>query len=264
MGGKKHKSVILFSEWKKPLQALSLEQKGRILDALLDFPDGIRPEFDDPLLLMAWAFMEGPLNTNAKKWEDIREKRAAAGRKGAEATNAKHQQSAANPANDDFANQNRQSTANPAVTVTGNVTVTDHVTVTDREKDASASTAPAKSSRFHPPDIAEVRAYFAEKGGTDAQAQRFMDFYTSNGWKVGKNPMKSWKAAASGWMSRDKERQQAPAFQRNPVRYVSRPPEEAEKAGDFLKNASTRTMKWLEEKGASEKHERQETGTEGY
>ena len=37
----KHKSVILYAEWKKPLQNLSLEQKGRILDALLDFPDGI-------------------------------------------------------------------------------------------------------------------------------------------------------------------------------------------------------------------------------
>ena len=81
---KKHKSVILFSEWKKPLQALSLEQKGRILDALLDFPEGIQPDFEDPLLLMAWAFMQGGLEENARKWEEIRERRAEAGRKGNE------------------------------------------------------------------------------------------------------------------------------------------------------------------------------------
>jgi hypothetical protein len=81
--------------------------------------------------------------------------------------------------------------------------------VLERDGDADASTtpSPAKSNRFHPPDAVEVKAYFAEKGGSDEQAQRFMDFYTSNGWKVGKNQMKSWKAAASGWISRDKEKQ---------------------------------------------------------
>lgn len=81
---KKHRSVILFSEWKKPLRSLSLEQKGLILDALLDFPDGRRPDFEDPLLAMAWEFMEGGLEANAKKWDEIRERRSDAGRKGAE------------------------------------------------------------------------------------------------------------------------------------------------------------------------------------
>lgn len=84
MKDKKHRSVILFSEWKKPLRALSLEQKGLILDALLDFPDGRRPDFEDPLLAMAWEFMEGGLEANAKKWDEIRERRSDAGRKGAE------------------------------------------------------------------------------------------------------------------------------------------------------------------------------------
>lgn len=84
MEDKKHRSVILFSEWKKPLRALSLEQKGLILDALLDFPDGRRPDFEDPLLAMAWEFMEGGLEANAKKWDEIRERRSDAGRKGAE------------------------------------------------------------------------------------------------------------------------------------------------------------------------------------
>jgi len=34
------------------------------------------------------------------------------------------------------------------------------------------------------------------------QAQRFYDYYDSNGWKVGKNPMKNWKSAAAGWINR--------------------------------------------------------------
>lgn len=80
----KHKSVILYAEWKKPLQNLSLEQKGRILDALLDFPDGIIPTFDDPVLQIAWSFMEGGLQENARKWEATRKKRSDAGKKGNE------------------------------------------------------------------------------------------------------------------------------------------------------------------------------------
>ena len=80
----KHKSVILYSEWKKPLQNLSLEQKGRILDALLDFPDGIIPTFDDPVLQIAWSLMEGGLQENARKWEATRKKRSDAGKKGNE------------------------------------------------------------------------------------------------------------------------------------------------------------------------------------
>ena len=100
-----------------------MEQKGRIFEALLDFPE--QPEFEDPMLVMAWDFMADALEENDKKWDEMREKRSAAGRKGAEATNVKRQQNAANPANADFAEQKQQNAANPAesVNVNGNDTV---------------------------------------------------------------------------------------------------------------------------------------------
>ena len=56
MTEKKHRSVILFGEWQRPLGALSLEQKGMLLDALLAYPEGKRPDFTDPMLRMAWTF----------------------------------------------------------------------------------------------------------------------------------------------------------------------------------------------------------------
>lgn len=65
---------------------------------------------------------------------------------------------------------------------------------------------PTKSKKFSPPDVETVKSYFAEKGGTEGQAIRFHAYYESNGWKVGRNPMKNWKAAASGWISRDQEK----------------------------------------------------------
>ena len=52
--------------------------------------------------------------------------------------------------------------------------------------------------RFVPPTLEEVKAYCTERGN-DVDAQRFVDYYTSNGWQVGKNKMKDWKAAVRTW-----------------------------------------------------------------
>ena len=55
-----------------------------------------------------------------------------------------------------------------------------------------------KSERFVKPTIDEIKAHILEKGYTfDAEA--FYAFYESNGWKVGKNPMKNWKMACTTW-----------------------------------------------------------------
>lgn len=54
------------------------------------------------------------------------------------------------------------------------------------------------ASRFSPPTLQEVRAYCLERKN-NVDAERFIDYYTSNGWKVGKNPMKDWKAAVRTW-----------------------------------------------------------------
>ena len=52
--------------------------------------------------------------------------------------------------------------------------------------------------RFTAPTLEEVKEYCSErKNGVDAE--RFVNYYTANGWKVGKNPMKDWKAAVRTW-----------------------------------------------------------------
>lgn len=56
----------------------------------------------------------------------------------------------------------------------------------------------SSSKRFTPPSREEVQAYIAEKS-YQVDAERFVDYYTSNGWRVGKNPMKDWKAAVRTW-----------------------------------------------------------------
>lgn len=62
-----------------------------------------------------------------------------------------------------------------------------------------------KESTFKKPSIEDVEAYCMEHNYS-VDAGRFIDYYTANGWKVGRNPMKDWKAAVRGWESRDKGR----------------------------------------------------------
>ena len=61
-----------------------------------------------------------------------------------------------------------------------------------------------KPKRFVKPTVEEVAAYCAErKNGVDAE--RFVDFYESKGWVIGKNsPMRDWRAAVRNWENRDK------------------------------------------------------------
>lgn len=60
-----------------------------------------------------------------------------------------------------------------------------------------------EKKRFVPPSLDEVTAYCTERNNS-IDPEGFIDFYTSNGWKVGKNPMKDWKAAVRSWEQRDK------------------------------------------------------------
>lgn len=55
-----------------------------------------------------------------------------------------------------------------------------------------------KEKRFTPPTVEEVNSYILEKG-YDVDAEAFVNFYESKGWFVGKNKMKSWKAALVTW-----------------------------------------------------------------
>ena len=52
--------------------------------------------------------------------------------------------------------------------------------------------------KFKKPTLEEVKEYCSERNN-NVNAEQFIDFYESNGWKVGKNSMKDWKACIRTW-----------------------------------------------------------------
>lgn len=72
-----------------------------------------------------------------------------------------------------------------------------------KEREQESADKPPRP-RFSPPGVEEVEAYCRErKNGIDAQ--RFVDFYTANGWVQNRNkPIRDWRAAVRTWEGREK------------------------------------------------------------
>lgn len=117
--------MVLYHDIREPLEQLTMEQRGELFTAILDYSEnGIVPSFTGELK-MAFAFIRCSLDRDADKWEETRSKRAEAGRLGglakvANATNAK---------------QNEQDLANQAVNVSVPVSVPVNVPVNVPEKE---------------------------------------------------------------------------------------------------------------------------------
>ena len=60
-----------------------------------------------------------------------------------------------------------------------------------------------KRKNFVKPTVEEIAAFCKEKKYT-VSAQQFFNYYESNGWKIGRNAMKSWQAAVQNWNAREK------------------------------------------------------------
>lgn len=69
---------------------------------------------------------------------------------------------------------------------------------TKKENTKVNSMLATPKTRFVPPTCEEVAAYCEERNN-DVDAVKFVNYYTANGWKVGNNPMKDWRAAVRTW-----------------------------------------------------------------
>lgn len=181
---------------------------GSFYDALSDLPDDIRVQAYDAICKYA-LFGEEPdcggvvrtVYKLVKPQIDANNKRREAGRKGGQAngkqavskTEAKASTPEASESNEEPKEKDK---------------VKDKVKVKDKDKEREAR-------RFAPPSLEEVAGYCFDRNN-DVDPQRFIDFYSSKGWKVGNQPMKDWKAAVRTWEGRNKKTaQEKPVVKKN-------------------------------------------------
>ena len=87
----------------------------------------------------------------------------------------------------------------------GNANANENEKGNENENVSDEQDRPAGPRTFKPPSLEEVQEY-CESRQSSVNAERFMDYYTANGWRVGKNSMKDWKAAVRNWERQEAER----------------------------------------------------------
>ena len=210
-------SFVFYRSFYEGIKELPRDIQGEVLTAIMEYGlNGVTTENQKQITKAMFALIKPQLDANNQRFEN--------GKKGGRPkANCNQTETETKP------KQNRNKTKHePNVNdnVNDNVNVNDNdisflekkkqksdVAVSDLENENSESPletiqAPKEQSggrkRFTIPTPEEVQAYCNERKN-DILGQQFCDFYSSKGWKIGKEPMKDWKAAVRTWEMRRKD-----------------------------------------------------------
>ena len=200
-------SMVLYTSYSDKFKKLSDEQIGKLARLIFAYQlDRDIPEITDPAIEIAFEVIKNDLDMNNKKYDEITEKRREAIRKRYAQNNSIQMNT--NDTNEyksiqENTNEYKSIQMNTSVTVSDSVSDSVSVSDSDFSRLINNNNKP-KRSRFVPPTQTELLDFCIENN-LDMDEEAFMDYYTSNGWKVGSQPMKDWKAAARNWARREKD-----------------------------------------------------------
>lgn len=194
--------VMFYFDIRPCLKRLSTEDKGLLFEAILDYAEhGTEPDFDGAVGV-AWDFIKHGVDRDSDRYgNQVLQKQYAA-----YVREAKKKTLAPMPFDDwksvSDNERHRLTSADieryPTTTTTTTPTPATTPTPTSTDKIESMADKPPTRHSFSPPSVDDVREYCKEKG-YNVDPERFVDYYISNGWKVGRNPMKDWKSAVRSW-----------------------------------------------------------------
>ena len=189
-------SMVFYRSFADALAELPAEEYKEAVQSMLDYAlDGKEPDCNG--VAKALFIMAKPqIDANNKRYEN--------GKKGGKRTKPEPNANKTETKPEPNANQ-EESNPEPNDNVNVNVNVNDNVNANDNVNDNANENVKGvkggKHKRFIPPAPEDVMDYAFEKG-LSIDAEKFCDYYESNGWKVGRNPMKDWRAAVRNWAKR--------------------------------------------------------------
>ena len=181
--------VCLYSRYLQTLAPFTDAERGRIMTAMLTYSTmGEIPEFEGNERYI-WPTIQAQIDRDASVYQEKCAKNRANGAKGGRP-----------PKNQTDIEKTKRFSEEPKKANTNTKTNTNRNT---KSNDIEADKPPARH-KFSPPTLEEVQTYCKEKGYA-IDPGRFVDYYTSNGWRVGKNPMKDWRAAVRSWNGKEQQ-----------------------------------------------------------
>lgn len=209
-------TFVLRTENRQVIERMSNEDAGALLKALMAHADGEEVDLDSlsGKADVVYLQMAAQMDRMEAAYQEKIEKRRLAGLMSGEARANKNEQTRTNAnkseqtgtktnKREQTVNKNEQTRTNGEQKETIPVPVPVPVPVSPKGDKRESARARA---RITPPTKEEVRAY-AKENGLILDADRFVDYYTANGWIFGGKTMEDWTAAARYWSSRDKPKQ---------------------------------------------------------
>lgn len=184
-------AFVFYLEYESQLSRLSDEQLGKLIRAIIEYKKTGEPcDSGDIAVDLSFDFIKVDIDKQAENYR----KKADAGRLGG----SKNKQNEANESN---AKQNEANESKSNHKKEKEKEIEKDTEKESSSKEEQKKDAPRIMAR---PTVEEVSAYCRERGNT-VDAQHFVDFYQSKGWKVGTQPMKDWRACVRTWEQREKK-----------------------------------------------------------
>jgi hypothetical protein len=168
-------SFLLYCDQQGVFNKLPDEIAGKLIKHIFAYVNDENPPCDDLLLTIAFEPIKTQLKRDLRKYDDYIDKQKFNGAKGGR------------PKKEETTQITQPFFQEPKKA--DNVNDTDN----DNVKDIKV-----KRDVFIKPSIVEIKNYMLEIGMADV-SEKWFDYYESNGWLVGKNKMKNWKAAVRTW-----------------------------------------------------------------
>lgn len=168
------RSFLLYCDIQHTIRKLSDEQAGKLFKHILSYVNDESPTTDDMIIDLVFE----PIKQQLKRDLIVYNNRCQANR-----SNGKL---GGRP------NLNKPKEPNGLLPNPNNPNAPD----IDNDKDKDIDKDIIKRIGFKKPTLEEVKEYCKDKG---VDPIKWFNHYESNGWKVGKNPMKNWKAAIATW-----------------------------------------------------------------
>ena len=189
------KSFVMYESWGAAIEKMNNEQAGELIKAIYAFQKNPDVVPEDPAIAFVFEIIKQKLEEDNKRYEEVCAARSEGGKKGgrpkANASDKKQMVSEESKKSKCFSEKAKKADND-----------------NEYDNDLKENTIDGvKEKRFAPPTLENVSEYCREMGYTNVDAVCFIDFYTSNGWMVGKNRMKDWKAAVRNWDRREKNPQ---------------------------------------------------------
>lgn len=167
------KSFLLYCDLIHTVEQLTDEQAGDLFKHILRYVNDQEPQTDNVITRIAFEPIKQSLKRDLQKYEDIRKRNQDNARKRWDAT-----------ASDRIPKHTKNADSD---------SVSDSVSVNVKKE----------IKGFVKPTIEQLKEYMREQGMNDI-AENWLNHYEANGWMVGKNKMKDWKASVRTWKTNQK------------------------------------------------------------